>query len=541
MSLIHSLLEAVRSWRRRRGGTKPNKRASVALEQLDHRQLLSVGFSGNVAIDFPATTQPGVVVLPNNPSVKHPTIPPTISPMVKVSGLDISGIRLTYQPSDDSLSIGLEQPDNQKTGQTVIAGDTDNNLNSADVAPDVLAVEPSFIDFADLGGSETMGAFLDLNGDGLADIVAGISNSGGTKLYQVADAIVNPMAPNAIPQFGTQLPENTGNVYLVNNPDHGAFEFAINNFSELFKSVTGNALTPQSTFSVGAFGSSNDDDGIDEAFFPLQTLTAGDATPPLPPPPPPCVCPPLEPPIMINPHAHRHINTAHPTDVRVNIFGTAGFDVNQIDPTTVRIGGAAPILHFTNYLNRDKYLDVTYDFRGSDIKLPPGIIDATVTGKLLDGQEFSSTYQVFNRNYSYYSPRKIAAQQARQEQRGEVAQWTPFQTQLVFDTALQEVMARHHGVIDEPLAGFQGPIPSRRQLAAEAGVSTAGGPVVSIPRRQPVATAETVKTVNTHQHDGPVVSIATRGPKTHSKLKVNTGVHGNSAGSGGGSSVGTAY
>jgi hypothetical protein len=537
MSLIHSLLEAVRSWRRRRGGTKPNKRASVALEQLDHRQLLSVGFSGNVAIDFPATTQPGVVVLPNNPSVKHPTIPPTIAPLVKVSGLDINGIRLTYQPSDDSLSIGLEQPDNQKTGQIVIAGDTDNNLNSADVAPDVLAVEPSFIDFADLGGSETMGAFLDLNGDGLADIVAGISNSGGTKLYQVANAIVNPMAPNAIPQFGTQLPENTGNVYLVNNPNHGAFEFAINNFSELFKSVTGNALTPESTFSVGAFGSSNDDDGIDEAFFPLQSLTAGDATPLPPPPPPPCVCPPLEPPIMINPHAHRHINTAHPTDVRVNIFGTAGFDVNQIDPTTVRIGGAAPILHFTNYLNRDKYLDVTYDFRGSDIKLPPGIIDATVTGKLLDGQEFSSTYQVFNRNYSFYSPRKIAAQQARQEQRGEIAQWTPFQTKLVFDTALQEVMARHHGVIDEPLAGFQGPIPSRRQLAAEAGVSTSGGPVVSIARRQPVATTETVKD---HHHDGPVVSIATRGPKTHSKLKVHTGGHVRGPSSGG-TPAGTAY
>ena len=280
MSLIHSLLQAVRSWRRRRGGPKPNKRASVALEQLDHRQLLSVGFSGVVATDFPASMQPGVVVLPNNASVKHPTIPPTISSLVKVSGLDISGIRLTYQSSDDSLSIGLEQPDNQKTGQPVIAGDTDNNLNSGTVAADVLAIEPSFIDFPDLGGSETMGAFLDLNGDGVPDIVAGISNNGTSKLYQVADAVVNPLAPNAIPQFGTELPANTGNVYLVNDPAHGAFEFSINHFSELYQSITGKALTPESTFSVGAFGSSNDDDGIDEAFFPLQTLTTGDATPP---------------------------------------------------------------------------------------------------------------------------------------------------------------------------------------------------------------------------------------------------------------------
>lgn len=517
MSLIHSLLEAVRSWRRRRGGPKPNKRASVALERLDHRQLLSVGFSGVVATDFPATTQPGVVVLPNNPSVKHPTIPPTINSLVKVSGLDINGIRLTYVASDDSLSIGLEQPDNQKTGQPVIAGDTDNNLNSGTVDPAVLAIEPSFIDFPDLGGSETMGAFLDLNGDDVPDIVAGVSNSGGPKFYQVANAVVNPNAPNAIPNFGTPLPANTGNVYLVNDPAHGAFEFSITHFSELFKSISGQALTPQSTFSVGAFGSSNDDDGIDEAFFPLQTLTAGDATLP----PPTCDCPPLEPPIMINPHAHRHINTAHPTDVRVNFFGTAGFDVNQIDPTTVRIGGAAPILHFTKHLNRDKYLDATYDFRGSDIKLPPGIIDATVTGKLLDGQSFSSTYQVFNRNYSFYSPRKIAAQQARQERIGEPALWTPFERELIHDVALQEVLARHHGVIDQPLAGFEGPVPTRAELAAETGVSPMGGPVVKIAQRPNAVAAPKVS-------HAPVVSIATRGPKTHSKLRVHTGIDANS-------------
>ena len=31
------------------------KRPAVAVEQLDHRQLLSVNFTGNVATDFPAT------------------------------------------------------------------------------------------------------------------------------------------------------------------------------------------------------------------------------------------------------------------------------------------------------------------------------------------------------------------------------------------------------------------------------------------------------------------------------------------------------
>ena len=227
---------------------------------------------------------------------------------------------------------------------------------------------------------------------------------------------------------------------------------------------------------------------------------------------------------MINPHAHRHINTAHPTDVRVNFFGTSGFDVNQIDPSTVRIGGAAPILHFTKHLNRDKYLDATYVFRGSDIKLPRGIIDATVTGKLLDGESFSSTYQVFNRNYSYYSPRKIAAQQTRQAKAGEAGDWTQLQRHLVQDTALQEVLARHHGVVDEELAGFQGPIPTRKELLAESGVTAAAAPVVKIAMRKQHAAA-----VSSSTSTGPVVKIATRSTKTHSKLKVHTGTAANNA------------
>ena len=34
---------------------RPARRAGVAMEQLDHRQLLSVNFTGIVATDFPAT------------------------------------------------------------------------------------------------------------------------------------------------------------------------------------------------------------------------------------------------------------------------------------------------------------------------------------------------------------------------------------------------------------------------------------------------------------------------------------------------------
>jgi hypothetical protein len=75
------------------------------MEQLDHRQVPRVNFTGNVPIDFFATLVPDVVVVPDNPLVQHPAI----APIMDVSGFDSSGIRLSYSPHDDTLSIGLDQ------------------------------------------------------------------------------------------------------------------------------------------------------------------------------------------------------------------------------------------------------------------------------------------------------------------------------------------------------------------------------------------------------------------------------------------------
>ena len=112
MFLITKLLQAARAWRRR-DGHKSAKRSAVTMEQLDHRRLLSVNFTGNVPIDFPATESPGVVIFNGSNSttpITLPIIPPPFASLIKTSGYAISEIRVSYDAADDTLSIGLNQP-----------------------------------------------------------------------------------------------------------------------------------------------------------------------------------------------------------------------------------------------------------------------------------------------------------------------------------------------------------------------------------------------------------------------------------------------
>ena len=421
MSLISRLFDAVRSWRRRPGGRRTTKRSNVMLEQLDHRQLLSANFTGNVATDFPASASPGVVILGDNANVVHPTIAPILQPVVKVSGFDIHGIRVNYDQATDTLNVGLEQPLSQQPNHPgpVIAGDSDNNGNDGTVSTAVTSINgfQNFQDFETFGGSEYMGAFLDLKGNGAADIVAGYSPSDArsVKEYQVAQAIVNPNAPATTPDFGTQLPQYEGNVYKVNSTIHPNLEFAIKDFSKLYLAETGKALGPNSVIKIGAFAGSGEDLGIGEAYFPEQPFTLAAATTPTPVTP---VCPPVSPPIIINPHENRHINTAHPDDIRVNVLGSSGFDITKIDPTTVRLGGASPTFSFTRYINKDEWLDGTFVFKGTDVNLPKGYTEATLTGDLTNGTTFSSSVLVFNRNASFYTTAQLQGAANRQAQLG---------------------------------------------------------------------------------------------------------------------------
>ncbi|GIW87454.1 MAG: hypothetical protein KatS3mg108_1778 [Isosphaeraceae bacterium] len=414
MNFLRNVLNGLQRWRRRiRGAVRQRPCVLRHLEQLDHRQLLSVNFTGNAVADIPDNGSPGTVII-NNPNRIVPP-DPALAALIKVSGFDISSIRLKYDPAMDVLDVALGQPGNQKTIPEfpVIAGDADNNLNGGTVDPAVLAVQPLFQDFPTLGGSETMAIFLDLNNDTIPDIVAGISNDPGAgKLFQVAQAIPNPLNPSTTaPAFGTPLQDHTGFAfYQDTDPTRGAFEFKIIRFSELYLEQTGTPLTATTVLGVGAFAGSADD-FTPELFIRSTPVTFGVE-------PPSDECPPLSPPVLVNPHQHRHVNIAHPNFVRVTIFGTSGFDVRRIDNDSVRFGGAEPTFFFRLRANRDEFLDVTYVFRGDELDFPPGQQFAAITGIYNDpttGQAvpFESGKIIFVRDASSFSAADRVAQERR--------------------------------------------------------------------------------------------------------------------------------
>ena len=519
MSLFTKLFEAVHSWRRRRGGHKSRKRSDLGMEQLDHRQLLAVNFTGVAATDFPATQSPGVVVIPSPANNQKPQIPAALNGIVNVSGFEIDQLRVSYDSTSDILSVGVEGPPNGQTNQEVIAADSDNNLNSGTVDPRVSAAEPGFADPPDMGGTKTYGIFLQLNdptGFNVPDVVAGFPQTlpanGTAKPYEVAKFSGIPggdmFDPNNV------FPQYTGNYYLANDPNHPNFELQIDHFSQLYQQITGQLLTPASQIGLGAFGSNNQDTGISDEFFPAQPVTVSQATVPLPPPPvpppPPPPPTPVSPTVFVNVHEDNHVNTAHPTAIRVNVLGSSGFDPTTIIPSTVRFGdpatisttGATPILNFERNVNHDEFPDETFVFNGLSVSLPPGITDAVITGETTSGVFFNSEVKVFNRDYSYYTQ---AAANKQQEA------WLKYDKQHGIDTS--------NGAVAPPPV-----IPkAAKQLAASMAINDLYGPFAN--QKVPKQVASSLGTAQAAS-DTPapvVVSIPTKNGKAVKGHKVTIG------------------
>jgi hypothetical protein len=297
------------------------------------------------------------------------------------------------------LSIGLNQPNYPSTGTPVIAGDADGNGNAGTVNLNVLAIDPFFTEYYNLGGTDEMAAYLDLANTGTPDVIAGFSpnaplpnpptDPNPQKIFEVANAVPSGN-PLGVPAFGTVIDNNAfaGNYYLQNSTAHPNFEFSISHFSQLYQMETGKTLTPNSVIGIGATAGSADIGGISDAVIQEETFQLSSATLPVP--------PELSPPILINPHEHRIIDTNHRDLIRVSIFGTSGFPVSEINPATVELDGVHAIAHITRKVHRNEFPFQTYVFVANQLSLPFGLTTATLTGETYSGFPFKTQKEVLN-------------------------------------------------------------------------------------------------------------------------------------------------
>ena len=85
----------------------------------------------------------------------------------------------------------------------------------------------------------------------------------------------------------------------------------------------------------------------------------------------------------------------------MNILGTSGFNVKDINPSTVTLDGVHAIAHVTRKVRRDPFPTATYVFVANQLHLPKGLSNVTLAGTLNNGTTmFSTSTAVLNIPYA---------------------------------------------------------------------------------------------------------------------------------------------
>jgi hypothetical protein len=162
-------------------------------------------------------------------------------------------LRLTYDAATDTLYVGINTYG--------IAGDADGNGDPGGTS--TWLASTGGVDNSNLGGTETIAVYFDLDKNGTFDVIAGVSavtDGTGFTVAQFAGLAGNPGFA-----FGTALPGNTGSYHAIPSAAKPDFEFSITHFSTLpgqDASLGG--------FIVWAFLGSLADDGIGEDYIQYQ-------------------------------------------------------------------------------------------------------------------------------------------------------------------------------------------------------------------------------------------------------------------------------
>ncbi|MBN2452290.1 MAG: hypothetical protein JXR77_18030 [Lentisphaeria bacterium] len=204
-----------------------------------------VTFTGNVVADFGV---PGAVVYSDPGGGGDVGIPPQ-APQGTVSGWDIADVRFAYDQAADTLFIGINTPG--------IFGDADGDGFPGGTSTWLQSL--GGLDRADLGGTEVVALQMDINEDGLLDVVVGVPpgndigafgiffhTGSGVPAFMFGEAVPGPLP--AATCFAS--PEATA-------PD---LEFSITGFLAI--PYVGNPDTDPRGFGFRLYAGSGDDQGI---------------------------------------------------------------------------------------------------------------------------------------------------------------------------------------------------------------------------------------------------------------------------------------
>lgn len=219
----------------------------------------AVSFQGFAAKDFPAPTC-------INDSGGQDVGLPNLFGGVSISGFDIQSVCLSYDPSLDTLYVGLKTfTDSQ--GFSIIFGDADGDGDPGRTGTTLQKVLG--LDLADLGGSEFLTLAIDFDRNGLADLVVGVTTEKDLQGLRVATGTSQSLllAPFEI-FYGTPPEKMESKVFA--SPHAGApdFEFSIVGLTQGPKFSSLNLKDPDSFFQLYITTGSFADDGISEEYFP---------------------------------------------------------------------------------------------------------------------------------------------------------------------------------------------------------------------------------------------------------------------------------
>ncbi|QDV34236.1 hypothetical protein [Tautonia plasticadhaerens] len=201
--------------------------------------------TGDVEVDFPIAPKNGVVAIVDNPGADGGASPWDVAQHQKLpgtTGWNIKDLRLAYDDSADRMYLGLNF--------FGIAGDADGDGDPGSLSVGMGKDMPS------LGGMESIVVALDLNLDGVPDVVSGVptQKSGGAPgtsaftvaKYQHAEAGLGF-------SFGDTLADHVGSLAFDPSAEHPDFQFTIDNFMKL------EGLVPEDGFIISAFAGAPDD------------------------------------------------------------------------------------------------------------------------------------------------------------------------------------------------------------------------------------------------------------------------------------------